>query len=53
LDPLSFLWHELEQWARQTLAAVHRLAGAYGWREQDILALSAKRRQIYLEMIGA
>jgi hypothetical protein len=31
---------------------VHTLAAMYGWRETDILAMSAWRRQRYLEMIG-
>jgi hypothetical protein len=30
---------------------VHLLARAYGWRETDILALSARRRQSYIELI--
>jgi len=52
-DIVSFLWTELEAWAGRTLAEVHTLATAYGWREADILALSATRRQFYLEMVGA
>ncbi|MBI4784768.1 MAG: phage baseplate protein [Oscillatoriophycideae cyanobacterium NC_groundwater_1537_Pr4_S-0.65um_50_18] len=51
-DILSFLWSKLHVWARRTLQEVHRLAAAYGWRESEILALSAQRRQLYLEMIG-
>lgn len=51
-DPLAFLWRELNAWALRTLAEVHRLASAYGWREQDILALSPARRQLYLGMVG-
>lgn len=49
---VSYLWRELDHWARHLLRAVHRLATAYGWREEDILALSAQRRNLYLEMIG-
>ena len=41
-----------DAWALRTLAEVHRLASAYGWREQDILALSPARRQLYLGMVG-
>lgn len=51
-DPLAFVWRELNAWALRTLAEVHRLASAYGWREQDILALSPVRRQLYLGMVG-
>lgn len=49
----SYLWAEVADWARRTLREVHALARAYGWREADILALSAQRRQWYIEMIGA
>jgi hypothetical protein len=31
---------------------VDALARAYGWRESDILALSAPRRRAYLELTG-
>lgn len=52
-DILSFLWTELDAWAKRILREVHVLASAYGWREADILALSPRRRQIYLELVGA
>ena len=52
-DILSFLWSEVETWARRLLREVHLLARAYGWSEADILAMSAIRRQTYLEMLGA
>jgi len=51
-DIVSFFWHELDVWARRLLGEVHVLALAYGWCEADILAMSAQRRQLYLEMIG-
>jgi len=51
-DIVSFLWKEIEAWARRILSEVHTLAWAYGWREAEILALSAIRRQFYLEMVG-
>lgn len=50
-DILRYLWHEIDDWARRTLREVHRLASAYGWSEREILALSANRRQMYLEMV--
>jgi hypothetical protein len=50
-DIVSFLWGEVETWARRLLAEVHVLASAYGWREADILDLSPARRHFYLEMI--
>lgn len=49
-DIASFLWAELAAQARRLLAEVDALARRYGWGEADILALSAARRQLYLEM---
>lgn len=50
-DIVSFFWSEIHTWAQRTFYEVHLLASAYGWREADILALSAQRRYLYLEMI--
>ena len=47
----SFFWTELGSWVARTLREVHALAMAYGWRESEILALSPRRRQAYLELI--
>jgi len=52
-DIASYLWEELEGWARRTLIEVHILAAAYHWREQEILALSPWRRTYYLELVQA
>ena len=52
-DIVSYLWSEVDNWARRVLREVHTLASAYGWSEGDILTMSAQRRQCYLEMIGA
>lgn len=52
-DIASYLWSELEDWAHQILADVHTLAGAYGWTERQILALSPFRRQLYVDMVRA
>ncbi len=51
-DIEAFFWNELTTWAHHLLRQVHVLASAYGWREADILALPAWRRQYYLEMAG-
>jgi hypothetical protein len=51
-DIVSYLWQEIDSWAQHILRAIHSLACAYGWREADILNLSARRRQFYLQMIG-
>src|SRR5262249_27105127 len=53
LDIAAFLWEEIEARARRTLFEVHTLASAYGWSEAQILALSASRRALYVEMVGA
>jgi len=52
-DIARYLWREIRAWAHRTLRDVHALARAYHWRETDILALSARRRQIYLELCRA
>lgn len=51
LDISSFFYTELSVQAQRLLREVHVLAGAYGWRESDILELSPRRRQFYLEML--
>jgi len=47
-----FFWHEIDAWAQRTLREVHMLASRYGWREMDILAMSAWRRQWYLNLVS-
>jgi hypothetical protein len=51
-DIVSYFWSEINAWAYNILRDVHTLAAAYGWREEDILALSPWRRRVYLEMVG-
>ena len=51
-DILAFFWSELDAWAQRLLVEVHKLASAYGWREADILAMSATRRNIYLNIVN-
>jgi len=51
LDIVSFLWAELDWQAKYLLRQVHILARAYGWRQDDILSMSAWRRQRYLDMV--
>jgi hypothetical protein len=50
-DIATFVWRELDDWAHRTLREIHVIAGAYGWSEDEILQLSARRRQMYVEMI--
>lgn len=47
-----FLWWELDARARRLLQDVSVLASAYGWREADVLALTPRRRQLYLELVS-
>lgn len=49
LDMASYLWAELLAEAERLLADVCFLARGYGWREADILAMSGRRRQFYLD----
>jgi len=51
-DIASYLVREVHDWAVHVLREVHALARAYGWREADILAMTAARRQAYLELVG-
>ncbi|HEX7112529.1 MAG TPA: hypothetical protein VF216_08795 [Mizugakiibacter sp.] len=52
-DIASFLWQELDAWAQRLLRDIDALARAYHWREADILALSPRRRQAYLELCAS
>lgn len=50
LDPSAFVWTALAAEAARLLRQVDALARAYGWREEDVLALSPARRRAYLEL---
>lgn len=50
VDPIAFVWHEVQARARRVLHDVDALARAYGWTEADVLALSEQRRAAYLEI---
>jgi T4 bacteriophage base plate protein len=52
-DIISFLWVEIDNWAKGLIKEVSLLARAFGWREQDILDLSPQRRQWYLDTVNA
>jgi hypothetical protein len=49
-DVARFLWQELHAWALHMLREVDTLAASYHWAEADILAMSPRRRQAYLEL---
>lgn len=50
LDIPVLLWAEIETRAAGLLRDVHALASAYGWAEEQVLALSPARRAAYLEL---
>jgi hypothetical protein len=51
LDPVTFLWADVDEWARRLLGEVHELASGYGWAEDAILAMSPGRRGAYLSLL--
>jgi hypothetical protein len=53
LDPVSFVWSELQALAKRLLRDIHALASAYGWSEPEILSLSDFRRSQYVQMVRA
>lgn len=52
-DAGEFLWAEVVMHARRLLREIDVLARAYHWSEADVLAMSALRRQAYLDLVGA
>lgn len=51
-DIHSFVWAEFVDLAKRLMRQVHWLARGYGWREADILGMSAWRRRYYQELLG-
>jgi len=51
-DIVSFFWAEIDNWATRILHEVYLLARAFGWSERDILNMSSRRRQLYIQMIS-
>ena len=52
-DAAAFLLQELDRRAEGLLEEVHALALRYHWSEADILAMSARRRGQYLELLAS
>lgn len=48
LDPAWLLWARVETAAPELLRDVAQLAGAFGWSESEVLALTPQRRAAYL-----
>ena len=51
VDAGALLWARVEATAVDLLRQVDALARAYGWSEPQILALSDRRRHVYLELV--
>lgn len=51
-DIAAFFWGELAAQVQRIVREVDLLARAYGWRETEILAMSAFRRQAYLDLVN-
>lgn len=52
-DIMQFFWAEINSWAQRLMQEVFLLARFFSWSEKDILAMSPRRRQLYLQMINA
>jgi hypothetical protein len=52
-DTASFLLQEIDQAATRVLHEVHVLASRYGWSEDRILRIPARRRARYIELAAA
>jgi hypothetical protein len=53
LDVEQLLWTRVQAAAERLLLDVDALARAYGWTEQEVLALAPARRAAYLQLAGA
>lgn len=51
-DIAGYLWMEIDNWARHIMQEVYLLARSFGWSENDILKMSPRRRQLYIEMLS-
>jgi DNA-directed RNA polymerase subunit RPC12/RpoP len=51
-DIASYLWAEIDRWAKRMLLDVQKLARTFHWSERDILTMSPVRRQLYLGMVN-
>ena len=51
LDIVHIIWTEISARAQRLLSEVHLLARAYGWHEDDILAMHPARRAAYLQRV--
>lgn len=52
-DITHYLWMEIQERALRLLQEVYLLAAKFSWSERDILAMSRRRRNLYLNMLQA
>ncbi|HEX9511224.1 MAG TPA: hypothetical protein VF939_12130 [Puia sp.] len=50
-DIITYLWTEIDGWARRTLEEVYLLALNFGWSEHAILTMPPQRRQLYIHLL--
>jgi|SRR5450432_1012498 hypothetical protein len=51
-DIMSFFWAEIHNWAQRMIQEIYLLARSFGWSEKEILNMSDRRRQMYIQMLG-
>ncbi len=52
-DIAETFYAEVEAYGRRLLLDIHALASAYGWTEDEVLALGPVRRRLYVDMVSA
>ncbi|CAH8296342.1 hypothetical protein EV196_11157 [Mariniflexile fucanivorans] len=52
-DISTYLWKEIDQWAKSFLRQICLLAKAFGWSELDIINMSENRRNHYLNLLNS
>lgn len=52
-DIIRYIWPEIEDWAIRLIQDIYLLAINFGWSENEILALSRFRRNLYISKIYA
>ena len=50
-DIMTYLWSEINGWCHRLMQEVCLLARSFGWSEAEILDMSSRRRQLYIEML--
>lgn len=50
-DIVDYLWRQVVAHANRLMVDIHHLAQAYGWRTEDVLALTPARRAAHVAMV--